>query len=526
MPEVNFADRRHAGVLVPLFSIPSRGSWGIGEIPDLVRFATWLDGAGFDFVLLLPVNEMADGQNSPYSAMSAMAIDPIYIALSDVEEFVAAGGESSLTDSDRAKLDEVRRAGRVTYDIIRDVKSRALHAAFQRFDDLEWRTQSARASEFRDFTEREAWWLRDYALFRALYHEHGGRYWLEWGDGLRDRQPDAMDAAVRRLDREIRYRTWLQWIADDQWHRARRDAAPVAIFGDFPFVVSAHSADVWARQREFRLDASVGTPPDAFSLTGQDWGLPLYRWDVIEQGGYEWLEQRARRSAELYDGFRVDHLIGFYRTYYRERDKRAAFVPPDEPSQIVQGERILRVLANFGTQIVAEDLGSVPDFVRESLARLHVPGYKVLRWERYWDVEGEPFRDPTSFPPLSLATSGTHDTETLAGWWDEADSDERRSVAAWPALRAAGCDPSAPFDDRLRDGLLRTLFAAGSNLVVVPVQDIFGWHDRINTPAVVDDVNWRWRMPWPVDELTAEPIPRDRAAFIRDLSTGSGRYLR
>ena len=184
------------------------------------------------------------------------------------------------------------------------------------------------------------------------------------------------------------------------------------------------------------------------------------------------------------------------------------------------------MLARFGTQIVAEDLGSVPDFVRESLARLHVPGYKVLRWERHWHVEGKPFRDPTSFPPLSLATSGTHDTETLAGWWDEADPDERRGVAEWPALQAAGCDPSAPFDDRLRDGLLRTLFAAGSNLVVVPVQDIFGWRDRINTPAVVDDINWRWRMPWPVDELTAEPIPRERAAFIRDLSTGSGRYLR
>src|SRR5256885_2493728 len=154
MPEASFADRRHAGVLVPLFSIPSSGSWGIGEIPDLVRFATWLDGAGFDFVLLLPVNEMADGQNSPYSAMSAMAIDPIYIALGDVEEFAAAGGESSLPDSDRARLDEVRRAPRVTYDIIRDVKSRALHAAFQLFDDLEWRTQSARAIQFRPFTER------------------------------------------------------------------------------------------------------------------------------------------------------------------------------------------------------------------------------------------------------------------------------------------------------------------------------------------------------------------------------------
>jgi 4-alpha-glucanotransferase len=526
MPEANFADFRHGGALVPLFSIPSRASWGIGEIPDLPRFAEWLDESGLDFVLLLPVNEMAVGQNSPYSALSAMAIDPIYIALRDVEEFQAAGGELALSNKDRATLDDVRRAPRVAYDRIRDVKSRALVAAFRTFDDREWATRSARAREFQAFREREAWWLADYALFTALNQENGGRYWLEWKDGLRDRRPEALAEAERRLEREIRYRAWLQWIADEQWHRTRRDAQPVAIFGDFPFVVSAHSADVWARQHEFRIDASVGTPPDAFSATGQDWGLPLYRWDVIEQSGDEWLQQRGKRSADLYDGFRVDHLIGFYRTYYRERDKRAAFVPPDEPSQIAQGERILRVLGGFATQIVAEDLGSVPDFVRASLARLHVPGYKVLRWERHWEVEGKPFRDPTCFPPLSLATTGTHDTETLAEWWDEADADERQKAMEWPQLKATGREPDAAFDDGLRDALLRILFSAGSNLVVVPVQDIFGWTDRINTPAVVDDVNWRWRMPWPVEDLKNEPSPRERSAFLRELSRSSGRYLR
>lgn len=526
MPEASFADARHAGALVPLFSIPSRASWGIGEIPDLPRFADWLDQAGLDFVLLLPVNEMADGQNSPYSAMSAMAIDPIYIALRDVEEFAAAGGELSLSDADRATLDKARCATRVEYPLIRDLKSRALAAAFRRFEDRESPARSTRAREFQAFTEREAWWLADYALFSALNQENGGRYWLDWSAGLRDRQPDALADARRRLEREIQYRAWLQWIADEQWHRARRDAEPVAILGDFPFVVSAHSADVWARQHEFRLDASVGTPPDAFSETGQDWGLPLYRWNVIEQGGYEWLKQRAQRSADLYDGFRVDHLIGFYRTYYRERDKRAAFAPPDEPSQIAQGERILRVLAGFGTQIVAEDLGSIPDFVRESLARLHVPGYKVLRWERQWDTEGKPFRDPTAFPSLSLATTGTHDTETMAEWWDEADLDERCMALDWPALHAAGFKPDARFDDRLRDALLQTLFTAGSNLIVVPIQDVFGWKDRINTPAVVDDVNWRWRLPWPVERLGNERQPHERASFLRDLSRSSGRYLR
>jgi 4-alpha-glucanotransferase len=526
MSEPGFADSRHAGVLVPLFSIPSGGSWGVGEIPDLARFASWLDSAGCDFVQLLPVNEMADGQNSPYSAMSAMAIDPIYIALADVEEFAAAGGEPSLPDSDRALLEEARRSPRVAYQDIRAIKSNALAAAFDRFERTAWATGSARASVFREFMEREQWWLDDYALFRALHHEHEGKYWLEWDEGLRVREPAAIDRARARLSREILYRAWLQWIAAEQWESARRESRGVRIFGDFPFVVSADSADVWARQHEFRVDASVGTPPDDFSATGQDWGLPVYRWDVIERSDYEWLKQRARRCTELFDGFRVDHLIGFYRTYYRERDRRAAFLPPDEPSQISQGERILRLLASFGSQIVAEDLGTVPDFVRASLTRLHVPGYKVLRWEREWNRPGKPFRDPSSYPPLSLATTGTHDTETIAEWWDEAGADERRQAVAWPALRAAGCDPAAAFDDRLRDGLLQTLLASHSNLVVVPVQDIFGWRDRINTPAIVDDINWRWRLPWPIEMLGVEPVPRERADFLRALSSGSGRYLR
>ena len=522
MSEARFGHGRHTGALVPLFSIPSTQSWGIGEIPDLARFAAWLREAGLDFVMLLPVNEMGDGQNSPYSAMSAMAIDPIYIALAEVPEFIAAGGESALPGADRSALADARRAPRVLYRHIRDIKWRALRAAFDRFEQREWRADSARAGVFRDFIEREAWWLADYALYRALHHAHEGRYWLEWNEGIRDRRPDALDEARARFAQEIRYRSWLQWIADAQWHQARRACGGIAIFGDFPFMVSGDSVDVWARQGEFRLDASVGTPPDAFSATGQDWGLPVYRWNAIAPG-FEWLRQRARRSAELYDGFRVDHLVGFYRTYVRERDGTAAFVPADRPSQIAQGECLLGIFGERGAQIVAEDLGSVPEFVRESMGRLGVPGYKVLRWERFWDEEGRPFCDPAAYPAVSIATSSTHDTETLAEWWDSAPAEERAAIAAIPALRASGCDPSSEFNDTVRDALLGALCGSGSNLVLVPVQDIFGWRDRINTPAVVDDVNWTWRLPWPVDELTAQPFAAERARFLRAMTAAHGR---
>ena len=521
MPD-RFAHARHAGALVPLFSIPSTRSWGVGEIPDLARFAAWLRNAGLDFVMLLPVNEMGEGQNSPYSALSAMAIDPLYIALADLEDFAAAGGEAALSNQDRSTIEDARRAPRVAYRQIRDVKGRALRTAFEGFEDREWRSGSARASTFRAFMERERWWLEDYALFRALHAAHDGRYWIEWDDGIRDRRPDAVSDARDRFAREILYRSWLQWVADEQWQQARRACAGVAIFGDFPFMVSGDSADVWARQQEFRVDASVGTPPDAFSATGQDWGLPVYRWDVIAPE-FEWLRQRARRSGELYDGFRVDHLVGFYRTYVRERDGTAEFVPPDEGSQIAQGERLLEILGERGAQIVAEDLGSVPEFVRDSMARLEVPGYKVLRWERFWDEPGEPFRDPATYPAVSLATSSTHDTETLGEWWDTAPAEDRVALASIPSLHDRGLDPSLDYCDAVRDALLNALCGARSNLVLIPVQDIFGWRDRINTPAVVDEVNWTWRLPWPVDELASQPAARERAQFLRNAVVECGR---
>ncbi|OFW11700.1 MAG: 4-alpha-glucanotransferase [Acidobacteria bacterium RIFCSPLOWO2_02_FULL_67_36] len=522
MPEP-LGSGRHAGVLVPLFSIPSRASWGIGEIPDLPRFARWLRSAGLDIVQILPVNEMADGQNSPYSALSAMATDPIYIAVGEIEEFRAGGGEASLSGEERAALAAVRGGTRVDYGRTRALKSRALRAAFDCFEGHEWRTRSARAESFRGFMRREAWWLEGYAVFRALHRANDSRYWIEWQPGERERSPEAIESARARMGREILYDSWLQWIADEQWLRARAESAPVRILGDFPFMVSGDSADVWWRQDEFRIDASVGVPPDAFSETGQDWGLPAYRWDVIRERGYEWLHQRARRSVELYDGFRLDHLVGFYRTFMREGDGRAHFEPADEPSQLTQGERVLGVVRETGAFIIAEDLGTVPDFVRASLARLAVPGMKVMRWEREWDAEGRPFRAPASYPAVSVATSGTHDTETLAEWWEAADRDERQKIAELAPLRDAGLTADEPYSDRLRDALLDALFGAGSNILLLPLQDIFGWRDRINIPAVVDRINWTWRLPWAVDDLASEPQASERARFLRELGERHGR---
>lgn len=517
----DFFQGRHAGMLAPLFSIPSRDSWGIGEIADLPRLGAWMQAAGFSFVQLLPINEMADGQNSPYSAMSAMAIDPIFITLSAVPEIEALGGERLLAEDERTALRAARTSTAIDYGTVRPIKMRALRAAFEYFRANDWQANTRRAHRLKLFIDRARWWLDDYTLFRALHAREGGRYWREWPEPLRDRVPTALIAARQELAAEILFYSYVQWLASDQWTEAR-DACDVGVFGDFPFMVSGDSADVWARQHDFRFDASVGAPPDAFSETGQDWGFPAYRWKNIAAGGFRWLAARARRSAELYDGYRVDHLVGFFRTYVRERSGEAAFVPPEQHEQALQGERVLDVLSATGARIIAEDLGVIPDFVRETLGRLEIPGYKVLRWERLWDVDGQPLKDPAQYPPISVATSGTHDTEPLAQWWDEAPAEERRAVAAL-ASAFGTCDPHTGFNDATRDAILALLYASGSDIVLLPINDIFGWRDRINTPALISDDNWTWRLPWPVEDLEIETQGKERAGFTRRLAERSGR---
>jgi 4-alpha-glucanotransferase len=299
-------------------------------------------------------------------------------------------------------------------------------------------------------------------------------------------------------------------------------ARDVMVFGDLPFAVGAESADVWAGQDAFRLDRSIGVPPDAFSATGQDWRLPAYRWDVLADRDFTLLRHRARRNANLFDGYRVDHLVGFFRMFTRAiGGGEGVFTPAEQHEQQALGERILRVFQSSGAEIIAEDLGVVPDFVRESLARLSIPGYRVFRWERRWHDPGQPFKDPVDYPPASVATSGTHDTEPLVVWWENAPIDERRAILEIPSLRQVfdAADPgvidSTTLSSDLRDALLETLCASGSDLLVVPIQDVFGWRDRINQPATIGAHNWTWKLPWRSDRLLEERESADVAKKLR-----------
>ena len=280
------------------------------------------------------------------------------------------------------------------------------------------------------------------------------------------------------------------------------------------------SADVWARRGDFRLDARVGVPPDAFSETGQDWGLPVYRWDVMEKDGFPWLTERGRRMADLYGLYRVDHVVGLYRTYYFPSDGGPpAFVPVGEAAQLENGERALEIFSR-GARVIAEDLGTVPDFVRTSLEEIEIPGYRVLRWERHWHDPGQPFRDPGKWPAVSVATTGTHDTDSLADWFESMTEEERTAFLELPELAPLRARGATRFDDEVRDAILELAYQAGSDLLLLPFQDAFGLRERVNVPGTVNDDNWTYRIPRDLSTLPADLGACER---LRGLAVRSGR---
>jgi 4-alpha-glucanotransferase len=494
--------RRQSGVVVPLCSLVSRSGWGIGEFGDLPMFARWLMAAGQSVVQILPIHELPPIETSPYSAMTAMALDPIFVRMANVADFSGLGAETALNGAEQAEIARLQQSPRIEYSSIRRLKDRWLRRSFDRFQRLEVSRGTPRAARFDAFVSAQSWWLEEYALFRAISAMHDTAPWMEWPDRLARKEPAAISEMRAILRQEITYRSYLQWIAAEQWAEAKRLSWPVRVFGDLPFMISANSPDVWARQDEFRFDATVGVPPDAFSETGQDWGLPPWRADVMARNDFAWMRARARRYAELYDGYRIDHLVGIYRTYVRPIDKTIAafFDPPDEASQVALGEKLLAIFSGAEPRpdLIAEDLGSVPPFVRQSMQRLDLPGLKVLRWERHWDRDGQPLIDPREFPEQSVATTGTHDIEPLAAT-PEGETEE------------------------LRTAVLRALLSAASCLALIPLQDVFGWTDRINTPALVNETNWTWRLPWPVDTWLDRDDTVARADTLKTWTREAGR---
>jgi 4-alpha-glucanotransferase len=508
--------RRRAGVVVPLFSIRSSSGWGLGEVPDVARFASWAARAGFSVLQLLPVGETSGADPSPYGAASAFAIDPVYLSLDACRDFAAAGGRGALPRELQELLGRVAGASHVDWPGARRLKQAGIALAFERFQREEWAKDTARAHEFAQFMRTHAHWLDDHALYR-VFHDRFGTSWLEWPHDARDRDPGAIER-LRHEDWDAILRVkWTQWQLDGQWRAARRAAAAegVELMGDLPFVVGLDSADVWAHRELFHTDLHVGTPPEEGAPEGQDWGLPAYDWSMMARDRFSWIRERSMRTGALYSLCRIDHVMGFYRTFFRSADGRAkGFLPPDESEQVQQGETLMRLMGQWA-EIVAEDLGYVPTYLRPSLERLGIPGYKVLRWEK----DGDEYRDPSTWPETSVSTSSTHDTETAADWFDELTPEQREQLRKVPGLDALG----ETFDDRARDLLLKVIYEAPSALALVTFQDAMGTRDRINLPGTVNATNWTYRIAQSVEALMADGATTERLAR---LAAGSGREPR
>jgi 4-alpha-glucanotransferase len=515
---------RSAGVVVPLFSIRTRRDWGIGQITDLGACAAFFAKAGQTLLQILPPHELSGGETSPYGALTAFGLDPIYIDVGAVPDLDAAAVAVALGDDGARELARVRALDRVDYAAVRPLKQRALRAAFDRFMVQEWERSTPRAAKLAAFIAAESAWLDDLALYTAMRETHQGWGWETWPEDDRERAPRAIENARTKHARRILEVGYLQWIAIEQWTAARAelDALGVELMGDLPFVVCGESADVWSRASQFQGHMSLGAPPDAFSPDGQDWGLPPYNWLAMEGDDLAWIRARTRHAARLYDRFRLDHVVGFFRQWVKRKPsgdgvrERGRFDPEGADAERARGTRVLGAIVEdaAGAKVIAEDLGVIPPFVRETMRDMNVPGYRVIPWER--DDNGQ-FRDPANFPPSSVASLSTHDTAPITSWWNEFSDGDRAQLAARARI------PSYDDETSRTEALLGMLYLSGSELALVLAQELLGDGARINTPGTVGAANWTYRLPATIEDLAHDPRIAARLESARAQAAASGR---
>ncbi len=559
-------ERRIAGILAPLFALRSEDDLGIGDTASLRHFVDWAADHGFGLVQLLPVNETG-GDNSPYNAVSSIALDPTTIEVSPtaIPELTARDYKAVLG---KYPLKEMR-SGAVDYVRVKQLKHDLLGRACARLD----RATTGRQREFAAFQTQEVGWLRDYTLFRVLMEQHGSEMWDHWPreQATAKKAWDwlSVQPAARRsaLKERMRYFAYVQWIAFSQWRelRAHCDQRNVALMGDIPIGVSYYSSDVFSLPQLFDLTWSGGAPPervfkaDPFTAKwGQNWGVPKYRWDVMRGDQFEWWKTRVRAIREVFHLFRIDHILGFYRFFsfpwrpsenesflpLSEGEARArcggrlpGFLPrPDEtPEQCDanrrEGEEYLgHLLGVVGEhRLVGEDLGVVPPYVRPSLASLGIAGFKVPQWER----EGNgPLTDGADYPRLSVTAYATHDHAPMKVQWNQwsevaqaggihsPEFGELQRLAAFAHVQIA---LPHPWTDGIHEALLRALFASNAWMAIAMITDLFASEQRFNVPGTISDKNWAERLPKTFAELRADPDICGHMEMSRRLLVETGR---
>jgi 4-alpha-glucanotransferase len=478
--------QRSSGVLLHVSSLPSYG--GIGDLgPAAHEFLNFLAQARQHVWQVLPLGPTGYG-NSPYAGLSAFAGSPFFISL----EFLSDWGW--IAPERIAGL--AGRGGSVNFEGVERQKLPLLQEAAGNFLDrgpLETNPDPKLAgqwAQYQKFCQTEASWLPDYALYAVLRRQFNTGAWVEWPEPLRHREPQALALAASQNARALAQEQALQFAFSLQWNQLRQAAArhAIRIMGDVAIFVSMDSADVWVHPELFDLDKELkplhvaGVPPDYFSPTGQRWGNPLYRWDVLAAQGFGWWIERIRRACELCDIVRLDHFRGF----------ESYWAIPVEEKTAVKGEWVKAPgLALFSAleaalgplPLVAEDLGFITPEVDALRLALGLPGMRVLQFG--FGDKGAHIHLPHRFTPATVAYTGTHDNNTTLGWWQSA-SVERAAVEAY--VGPAGGSPVWP--------LIRAVEASIAQMAIIPAQDILDLaaEARMNTPAVAAG-NWSWRAP-------------------------------
>jgi len=468
-PPADCLDRRRAGILLHLTSLPGPGHCGcLG--PEAYNFANFLAACGVTVWQMLPVGP-TQMENSPYQTSSIHAGNPRMISLEPLLERGWLQQMEAVQEGDSAALQA--KALRVSW------------AGFQRLASDEDRRALA------DFAAENGYWLQDYALFRAL-REDTGQCWWSWPDPLRHRDPRALAAARGRLAREMDYIVYEQFLFFSQW-KALRDYANgrgVKLFGDMPIFVAHDSAEVWARPSDFDLNGDgslrvvAGVPPDYFSATGQRWGNPLYRWEEMLADGFRFWLDRVRTQMRLFDMIRIDHFRGF--ESYWEIPGEEQYAVNGRWVKALGDELFERLHQRFGRlPLIAEDLGLITPAVDALRKKYRLPGMKVL----HFAFSGEsanpylPFRHDRD----SLVYTGTHDNDTTLGWYDSLDEYTRGYVDEYLGVS----------QEPMPWPLIRCALASRSHLAILPMQDILGLDSghRMNVPGTTEG-NWGWRFSW------------------------------
>ncbi len=515
------ADYRASGILLHVTSLPGR--YGIGDFgPEAYRFADFLERAGQRLWQILPLVPAGHG-HSPYSSPSTFAINPFMISPDLLVE------DGLVSEHELEPLPQ-SPPSHVDFDSVIDYKRRLLRGAFRRFRSSD---PAGMRKAYDGFCLKEADWLQDYALFTALRSREGESVWTEWAAPLRDREPDALRRAADELTEEAGLHRFCQFLAFDQWSRLRQycNERGISIVGDIPIYVAHDSGDVWANRELFKLDPSglptvvAGVPPDYFSETGQRWGNPIYRWDLMKERAYDWWVRRLRSTLRQVDIVRLDHFRGF-QAYWE--------VPASEPTAIkgrwVEGPGsgfFHSVKAQLGSMpIIAEDLGLITPAVVDLMGEFGFPGMAVFQFA--FDSDADDKFLPHNYRRNLVAYTGTHDNDTVHGWYR---SDVSTQEAAQVRMAREYCRKYLAVTPATEPDLhwlfIRALSMSVADLVVFPLQDVLGLGTaaRMNVPGEASG-NWSWRFdPEQLTDEIAETLHTIASSYGRTRQAHSDREV-